>query len=178
MGVTYSKTLQPISNRRAAPFREVKQIMTGEDTFYVYAGKWYDVPCCWELVTGRITLTTDATVANRNVHVRQLSGLGTVEENHGDDQAASLVVTYQMSPLRYASGFVTAPFQGIDRFSHLIWDEGRALWIVTDTGKAGDSIECRFIFRFLNWELGMLPPESVVQAELKAKASLEGKRGC
>ena len=167
----YEYTLKAITDRRKAPYYQYSKTIAGTDELKIYAGSLFDVPNVWEIAAARLVLTTDATVANRFLQLRQVTSISTLFDAKGDAVAASSAVTHLFVPISTESATITAAWCGIARDFCLIQGDGEYVYVTVDTGKPGDTVTCRLLFRWKNWELGMLPPyvltaqEKMIQAQ-------------
>lgn len=162
------QTLAPITNRRQAPFAFTNHTIAGTEQLNIRAGYYYDVPCVWELIAIRFTLTTDATVANRKPTVKLLpDNVYTLQQAISDNIAASTTETVYIAKVGWESEAASGRFLGINDKAWCIYGDGRVNFS-TDTGKAGDVAVIRTQWRWLNWDLGMELPEAVGAALKKA----------
>ena len=152
-----------IPTKRQAPFAYVRETIAGNGEIRIYAGKYLEVPNVYELIAARLVLTTDATVANREVQIRCVTEVLTVLDHSGDAVAASSAATHQIHNINYASNFSTAPFLGLGRLGITLQGDSEHLYITVTNGVAGDLLEARLVFRWLNWELGMEQPEMIAR---------------
>ena len=166
----YTETLKAITDRRKAPFANFQKTMTGVDEYRFFAGYLMEVPNVWEVCQLRVVLATDATVANRTLRVRQVVKSSTLIEAIGDNVPASTSVTHLYFPMGYESATMSAAFLGLNPKGMTIDGDTDHLKITVDTGKAGDTVTINVNFRWLNWELGMLPPYALTPYEKMIQA--------
>lgn len=159
MAVAYELTLKPITSKNRSPiFSHRQPIMTGEDTFTIYAGYWYEVPNVWELISLRIELVTDATVANRKISIKHIpDGTFTNIELTGDNVAASTTKAHYLNKLAYKGDWNVGMPAGVNNEAVIISGDGKIL-ISCGTGKAGDTMDIRSQWKWKNWQYGMEIP--------------------
>jgi hypothetical protein len=152
----YEVTLKPITNRTKAPIALTDPIViTGVDTYAIIAGWWFDIPNCWELIALRMVLTTDATVANRNILAKFApNGSNIVQQLTGDDVAASTTVSHYVNKMTYKGDWNVGTNAGFSNEGILLHGDGRVT-ISVDTGKAGDTLSIRSQWKWKNWDYGM-----------------------
>lgn len=155
------------TSRQESPFHGYRHVMAGSDTLTIRSGKWYEVPNVYELVSCRLQLVCDATVANRYIGVQQLLGGGSTT----DWIRTATAITASQSKVAmidktstYVSGGMNPycdQFCGCNgKYLMPISGDDDSIIITITGGVAGDAIDMRFQFRWLNWELGMDPPSA------------------
>ena len=87
----FTDNLAAIIDKGKAPVVTMVKVMTGVDSYRVYAGWNLEVPNVWRLISGNMKIVTDATVANRRgllaIYPEDLSFAG--DQIESDDVAAS-----------------------------------------------------------------------------------------
>lgn len=156
--------LQPPSSRADPPFAIADfGYRPGNEAQRIIAGfqPGSTIPNVWELISGKFIITTDATVANRlfYFHQKMPDDSAVLTDVNGPTVTASSTWKGQIQPYSVSDQFL----QGLDdslgrnKFFGVIYGNMRHTIGVTN-GVAGDTLFIRCLYRFLNWDLGMMEP--------------------
>jgi len=143
----------------SSPYVWYDQTVTGVDQLLYTSPDWLNFAQYFTLVSARVVLTTDATVANRFVHLQHKlyphsSGLIVPSNFKTDAIAASsskvtIIGDFYLDGAGASFGFDFAWGIGKD----LIFANGEFLVIfLVDTGKAGDTLRVVSLWRYRNWD--------------------------
>jgi len=133
--------------------------------YQITAGKNIDVPNIWELITASVQLVTTADVANRVIrmyltHIDADGGGNAQAEYYTSDNIAAssnksigLYRHADLSGITQNDDFTAVIYPGSWTF---MGDD--TISIMIDADVAGDVASILFMFRWLNWELGLEDP--------------------
>jgi len=149
-------------SRRLSPFEAREGNIAGNESEKIYAGDNLNVPNVWELVCLRFTLVCDANAANRSVQIKRYTQSGIYTGG-----ILSSAITANQTKVIQISRFraMSDMWNDSDFYAQI---STHALDIAGDdyikidvaNGLAGDVLTFTGLFRWLNWEIGMMLPRT------------------
>jgi len=146
-------------------FRDIYQLMAGTNVIHIYGGRDVNLPCVWDLVGLKATVTTDATVADRKFSIASsYDSQITYEYWQSSAISASKVVTVHLSRGSGWQDITPYPAAGgnyyatIKDYTFIADGSKGVITISLSTGKAGDSVAVHMRFKSLNKEMGIEIP--------------------
>jgi len=158
--------LNTIVSRRVKPLFPIYRTLTGVDSLKIKGGFNSNVPNMWTLQNLHFTIVCDATVANRTTNFNLY-----VDDLLVDKMTSGIVAA---SETKYGTVQQESAFSGMARFGSIyatlsqwsyLFGGNDYLHIYTTNGVAGDVINVWAVFRWRNWDIGMMLPRE--QRKLK-----------
>lgn len=142
------------------PFVDYERTITGSDEVKIVPGYWEGIPQIWRLHNLRVELTTDGTVANRNiwcVHYLDLLNNRTMESARCAVIPASSTDYLEINSLvnQYGTFYTTTD---VGSFSNLLFKAFECIRIFFASGQAGDVCVIRMQLEYMNRKYGMRDP--------------------
>jgi len=154
--------LDPVVTRRLKPYRYIKGVIAGNSYFDIKAGFNLGVPNMWTPASVLITIAASADVANRTVKYELFVENQIVDKVYNSTAVtASETKSFILSTTGTVSNMLKVGAHGyveLNDMSFLMGGEDFAR-ISIASGQAADVVTILSVYRWRNWDLGMMLPK-------------------
>jgi len=158
------QTLDPIVTRRISPLVLVRDVIAGNGACYIRPGWHLNVPSMWTPQSVLMSIVASADVANRIVKYELYTQQLNVDKVYNSTAVtASETKSFILSTTGTASNMLKQGAHGyveLNDYSFLMGGHDYAK-ISVSSGQAADVLTITAVYRWRNWDLGMMNPQKV-----------------